>query len=165
MDCSPPGSSVHLILQAGVLEWDAIPSWSGSSQPRDWTWVSGIAGRFFTIWGTREAFEASLWSWNESILVVEYDLNLYSSLFKCFPFWLWFSLSYNFLPLFYLRRPFGISFRIGLVLLYSFSFDLPEKFVLCPILRQGLFLVWIPATSFLNVCCWSSSWCGVCSCV
>ena len=35
MDCSPPGSSVHGILQAGILEWVAMPSFRGSSQPRD----------------------------------------------------------------------------------------------------------------------------------
>ena len=37
MDCSQPGSSVHGILQARVLEWVAIPFSRGSSQPRDWT--------------------------------------------------------------------------------------------------------------------------------
>ena len=52
MDCSPPGSSVHGILQARILEWAAIPSSRGSSWPRNWTWVSCIAGRFFTIWAT-----------------------------------------------------------------------------------------------------------------
>ena len=36
MDCSPPGSSVHWILQARILEWVAMPSFSGSSWPRDW---------------------------------------------------------------------------------------------------------------------------------
>ena len=45
----------HGILQARVLEWVAIPFSRGSSQPRDWTWVSCIAGRFFTSWATREA--------------------------------------------------------------------------------------------------------------
>ena len=54
LDCSPPGSSVHGILQPGTLEWVAIPFSRGSSQPRAWTWVSCIAGRFFTIWATRE---------------------------------------------------------------------------------------------------------------
>ena len=48
--CSLPGSSVHGILQAIILEWVAIPFSRGSSQPRDWTQVSYIAGRFFTIW-------------------------------------------------------------------------------------------------------------------
>ena len=52
MDCSPPSSSVCEILQARILEWVAIPFSRGSSQPRDWTWVSFIAGRFFTIWAT-----------------------------------------------------------------------------------------------------------------
>ena len=48
MDCSLQGSSVHGILQARVLEWVAMPSSRGSSQPRDWTQVSCAAGRFFT---------------------------------------------------------------------------------------------------------------------
>ena len=54
MDCSLPGSSVHGILQAKIPEWVAFPFSRGSSQPRDWTWVSWIAGRFFTIWTTRD---------------------------------------------------------------------------------------------------------------
>ena len=44
MDCILPGSSVHGILQARILEWAAIPLSRGSSQPRDWTWVSCTAG-------------------------------------------------------------------------------------------------------------------------
>ena len=55
MDCSLPGSSVHGTLQARILEWVATPFSRGSSQPRDRTWVSCIAGRFFTLWATREA--------------------------------------------------------------------------------------------------------------
>ena len=54
MECSLPGSSVHGILQARILEWVAIPFSRGSSWPRGWTWDSCIAGRFFTIWATRE---------------------------------------------------------------------------------------------------------------
>ena len=49
MDCSTPGSSVHGIFQAVVLEWVAISFSRGSSHPRDQTWVSCIAGRFYTI--------------------------------------------------------------------------------------------------------------------
>ena len=49
MDCSPPSSSVHGILQARILEWVAIPFSRGTSQPRDWTQVSCIGGRSFTI--------------------------------------------------------------------------------------------------------------------
>ena len=55
MDCSPPGSSVHGILQARVLEWVAISFSRGSSRPRDRTQVSHIAGRRFNLWATREA--------------------------------------------------------------------------------------------------------------
>ena len=47
MDGSPPGSSVHGILQARILKWIAIPFSRRSSQPRDQTRVSCIAGRFF----------------------------------------------------------------------------------------------------------------------
>ena len=42
------------ILQARTLEWVNIPFSRGSSQPRDWIWVSLIAGRFFSVWATRE---------------------------------------------------------------------------------------------------------------
>ena len=52
MDYSPPGSSVQGILQARILEWIAISFSRGTSQPRDWTLVSCIAGRFFTVWVT-----------------------------------------------------------------------------------------------------------------
>ena len=55
VDCSPPGSSVHGILQAGILEWVAMLSSRESSQPIDWTQVSSIAGGYFTVWATREA--------------------------------------------------------------------------------------------------------------
>ena len=48
MDCSPPGSSVHGILQARILEWVAI-SYFREFSLRDGTWVSCIAGRFLTI--------------------------------------------------------------------------------------------------------------------
>ena len=49
MDYSLLGSSIHGILQTRILEWVAIPFSRGSSQPRDQTQVSCIAGRFFTI--------------------------------------------------------------------------------------------------------------------
>ena len=55
MDCTPPGSSIHGILHARILEWVAIPFSRGSSWPRNWTLVSCIASGFFTVWDTREA--------------------------------------------------------------------------------------------------------------
>ena len=50
------GSSVYGILQARILERVAISFSRGSSWPRKWMWVSCTAGRFFTIWATREAY-------------------------------------------------------------------------------------------------------------
>ena len=49
MNCSPPGSSAHGILQARTLEWVAMPFSRGYFQPTDQSRVSCIAGRFFTI--------------------------------------------------------------------------------------------------------------------
>ena len=48
VDCSPPGSSVHGILQARILEWVAISFSRASSWPRDGTHISCLAGWFFT---------------------------------------------------------------------------------------------------------------------
>ena len=53
-DCSLPGSSVHGIFQARILEWVAISFSRGSSWARDWTQVSRIVGRRFTVWATGE---------------------------------------------------------------------------------------------------------------
>ena len=54
MGCSLPGSSVHGILQARILEWVAISFPRGSSWPRDWTLVSLIVGRHLNLWASRE---------------------------------------------------------------------------------------------------------------
>ena len=53
--CNPMDYTVHGILQARILKWVAIPFSKRSSQPRDRTQVSHIAGRFFTKWATRGA--------------------------------------------------------------------------------------------------------------
>ena len=52
VDCSLPGSSVLRVLQARIVEWVATSSSRGSSQPRDQTQVSHIAGGFLTIRAT-----------------------------------------------------------------------------------------------------------------
>ena len=54
VDCSLPGSSVHGISEARILEWVAISFSRVSSWPRNQTQVSCIAGRFFTNWAMRE---------------------------------------------------------------------------------------------------------------
>ena len=53
--CSLPGRSVHGVLQARTLEWVAMPSSRGSSQPRDGTQISCTAGRRFILWSARDA--------------------------------------------------------------------------------------------------------------
>ena len=68
MDCSPPGSSVHGILQARILEWVAIPFSRGSFQPRDWTCVFCIGRRILCCLshhGSPELFLSipKLWVW------------------------------------------------------------------------------------------------------
>ena len=57
--CDPMDYTVHGIPQARILEWVAIPFSSGSSQPRDRTQVSCIAGRFFTSWAITEIMSES----------------------------------------------------------------------------------------------------------
>ena len=56
MDFSWPCSSVNGIFQARILDWVAIPFSRQCSQPRDWTQVSCMANRFFTIWITRDRY-------------------------------------------------------------------------------------------------------------
>ena len=57
LNCSSPGSSIHGIFQARVLEWVAISFFRRSSRPRDRTQVSHIAGRCFNFCATREALK------------------------------------------------------------------------------------------------------------
>ena len=52
--CAPMDYTVHGILQARILKSVAFPFFRGSSQPRDQTQVSCIAGEFFTSWAIRE---------------------------------------------------------------------------------------------------------------
>ena len=65
---SLPGSSVHGILQARILEWAAMPFTKGSSWSQDRTQVSHIAGGFFTNWATREAY--NIWNFKKSLQVL-----------------------------------------------------------------------------------------------
>ena len=74
MDCTLPGSSVHGILQARILEWAAMPSSRGSSRPRNWTWVSmspALAGKFFTTSATSESLYWILLFFSHSVMSVQ----------------------------------------------------------------------------------------------
>ena len=67
VDCSPPSSSVHGILQARILEWVAISFSRGSSRSRDQTQVSHIAGRRFNLCTTREAQALMILKWDSML--------------------------------------------------------------------------------------------------
>ena len=81
MDCSLPGSSVHGIFQAIVLEWIAISSSRGSSQPRDRTCVSRIVDRRFAVslvtWVKFRCIQYFLWS-SGLLFILLSDLSLNS---------------------------------------------------------------------------------------
>ena len=62
-DWRPPGSSVHGIFQARIVEWVAIPSSRGSSWPRDRTWAFCIAGWFFTVCFARQSLFCGGCAW------------------------------------------------------------------------------------------------------
>ena len=83
VDCSLPSSSIHGISQARILEWVAISFSRGSSQPRDWTWVSRTAGRRFNLWATREA-SCLFWTFTFLTLFFLFHVRfLYSFLVMC----------------------------------------------------------------------------------
>ena len=77
MDYSPPGSSVHGVLQERILEWVKIPFSRGSSQPKDWTCVFCIAGRFFIAWAPRDGINegplAGKYFWKKFLIGREED--------------------------------------------------------------------------------------------
>ena len=81
MNCSLPGSSVHGILQAGILKWVAISFSRRSSWPSDRTYLFCIAGRFLTIWATDHKKEKfSIFAW---IFIMAY----YSDIKRLFQNW------------------------------------------------------------------------------
>ena len=73
MDSTQPGSSIHGIFQARILEWVAISFSRGSAQPRDQTRVSHIVGRRFTIWATREGLEHFTYSFNSYVNLMKWN--------------------------------------------------------------------------------------------
>ena len=97
MHCSPPGSSVHEILQARILEWVAISSCRESFQHRDWTWVSYVSYIGSKLFTTNATWEAPV-LYNRSLLVICSILNIVVCVYsqqwtlRCtYPFKLWFS--------------------------------------------------------------------------
>ena len=132
---NPPGSSVHGILQARTLEWVAIPFSGASSQPRNQTRVSHIAGRFFTIWVTTE----DLWgpfsaqqcvSITLRLWTIVYFRKLLNSEFSK-PVWPFFNVSFKSL-LRHSTYPVSIKFYVHLFLYWqthSLTFNMASLFV------------------------------------
>ena len=72
-------------LQARILEWVSLPFSRGSSQPRDQTQVSCIAGRFFTVSSAREALYISMYTSPKQILPDPRDQLLFVPTHSCLP--------------------------------------------------------------------------------
>ena len=126
MECSPPGSSAHGIFQT-ILEWVAMRFSRQSSQPRDWTRVSCMAGKFFTIWATRESPKGCNTASNYSLFFLLFFFNLL--------YWFWHTLTKN-KGLFWKTKTLcRRDCIVGLSWFFFFFFDptrlLKEMYVLC----------------------------------
>ena len=166
---SPPGSSVHGILQARILEWVAISFSRGSSRPRDQTQVSCIAGSSFNLWATRETHTAFTYSFSylEPVCCSMSSSNhcfltciqisqeagqmvWYSHLFQNFP-------QFIVIPI---VKGFAIVNKAEIVVFLELScfFNDPVdvdnwSLVLLPFLKPA----WTSGSSRL-ICCWSLAW-------
>ena len=80
MDCSPPGSSVHGIIWARILEWVTTSCSMGSSWPKNQTWVSWIGRQILDHWATWEfppvfiLLNKSLWSNHLSLFLIYHTI-------------------------------------------------------------------------------------------
>ena len=105
---SPPGSSVHRISQARVLEWVAIFISKESSWPRDWTRVSSVSRQILYHWATKEALSdatqltngrariqiSEVWSWSWILITLELSASLAPLIQMSFPLF-WFVLNHS----------------------------------------------------------------------
>ena len=82
MDCSLPDFSVHGIFQARILEWVAVSFFRGSSWPRDWTWVSCIVGKRFTVWATKKVRKQHIYKTNFLYFWVLFQTELKKNFFN-----------------------------------------------------------------------------------
>ena len=128
VDCTLPGSSIHGIFQAIVLEWIAISFSRGSSRPRDRTQVSHIAGRRFNLWAIRADTPLPSLPAREVMNFIHlfrktiFSLFCASKLYTCFQFhWFWF------LPLLY---PFFYCVYFAVLFLNSWHGCSPALFLL-----------------------------------
>ena len=151
MDYNPLGSSVH---GARILEWIAMPFSRGSSQPRDWTWVSHIAGRLFTVWATRKDHQGHLvikyldffaHCWSTKVCILHHFLGpprIHSN-------FLWWQLSD--VHIVYFSGFFPLSQRCCWRLLFSIS-SLRNYFCLKPCFSIWFWWIWIRQNCY-ELCC------------
>ena len=107
--CNPMDYTVHGILQARILEWVTFPFSRGSSQPRDWIYVSWMAGGFFTSWATREA-QYVINNHNDPSSSIHIDIQQLSWYFSCFSMLLFYNLYFKIHKLFFCLSYVGTSF-------------------------------------------------------
>ena len=115
MDCSLPGSSLHGILQARVLEWIAISFSRGSPQPRDRTHVSRIAGRRFNFWDTRKALVFPILLFSSISLHWSLKICLFVLISTCYSLEFWIPMDLSFLFSFAFRFSSFVNYLEGLL--------------------------------------------------
>ena len=129
--CDPLDCTVHGILQARILEWVTSPFSRGSSQPRDRTQVSCIAGGFFTSWATREA--QKYWSGSLSLLQRIFPTQeLKWGLLLCR--WILYQLSYQ-------GSPKALKLYIRKIMQVNYSIAWGRNFTVC--LKSYLEYLWL----------------------
>ena len=110
-DCSPPGSSVHAILQARILEWVAMPSSRGPSQPRDWARVSCVGRQILYHWAPWEVSSGTLAIYPRPFACPSTSVGNFSAHLK------------GYLPQVFLE-PIHLSSKLPLILLHYHFFDI-----------------------------------------
>ena len=148
MDRGPPGSSVHGISQARILEWVAISSSRGSSWPRDRTCISGIAGGFFI---TEPPGKPHLWSifWRILFVFSHAFISHASNLVIFYGFLILATFSLTFEKASWLALS---NLRTLLIVLKSSPLfpELPVFSVISHLLSWALLLVWGPLAVYLH---------------
>ena len=162
MDCSLPGSTIHGIFQARILEWVAISFSRRSSWPRDWTLISHIVVRRFMVWATKEVLYKILSCLNFPFLWIQ-DMKHFTCLIRH---------SYYVNCLFMPVAPFSthlcvwVSLMLGIInpFLYLLKtcylpiHQLMNLYIVSTFLLLQLMLWWNQHTSFCVVMCFQFSW-------
>ena len=164
MDCSLPGSSIHEIFQARILECVDISFSRRSSWPRNWTLISRIVGRRFKVWATREILYKILSSLNFPFLWIQ-DMKHFTSVLldtltilcelpvhACCPIF------YSFMCMGFFMLGIINPFLYFLKTCYLPIHQLMNLYIVSAFLLLQLMLWWNQHTSFCVVMCFQFSW-------